>query len=334
MDKITIDTQTSLPTLKCPITHQLFCNPVMADDGHIYEKLAIEQWFKTTHGCRSPMTNSHISKNLKPIYPLKNLVDELIDENPNLKEDQYPPSNYHEFEDNKEEIVNLIKNRSFNELTKYINFDLKYLMEQQAFALILTSQSIFHVLDNCVDINCTNEVGDAGGNRKGWTPIHYICKHGSNNLIRQIINRYKNINLEAKNGDGRRPIIYICRFKSFELIKFMEDNGVDMECDDNGESGWKPIHYICKHQPLEAVKYMVEKGIDLECEDNNGWKPIHKICRYGKPETVKYALDSGKFQKDTKLKNYFGEDVEYDIFDMMLRNPNLNNNAFATGKKN
>jgi hypothetical protein len=323
MDKITIDTETSLSTLKCPITHQLFCYPVMAEDGQIYEKLAIEQWFKTNG--RSPMTNSYISKNLKPIYPIKNLVEELVNENPNLKEEQYPPFSYNEFEANKELIVNLIKNRQWNQLTKYVNIDLKYLMEKEIFTPILSSSLISYIFDNCLDINCINGVGDQFGKHIGWYPIHYICKYGSTPVIKLIINRYKNINLEVENGDGRRPIIYICRFKTPELIQIMESNGINMECVDN--NGWRPIHYICRHQPLEVVKYMVEKGVDLECENQNGWRPIHFICRYGTPETVKYAFESKKFQTDTTIKKYFGEDVEYGIFDLTIRNPKLNGQA-------
>ena len=31
--------------LTCPITHQLFADPVMASDGFLYERSAIERWF-------------------------------------------------------------------------------------------------------------------------------------------------------------------------------------------------------------------------------------------------------------------------------------------------
>ena len=34
------------PDLTCPITRQLFVDPVMAADGFSYERDAIEKWFR------------------------------------------------------------------------------------------------------------------------------------------------------------------------------------------------------------------------------------------------------------------------------------------------
>merc|ERR1712107_722260 len=44
----------------CPITHQLMNDPVMAADGHTYERGAIERWF-TAHRT-SPSTNLPLSR--------------------------------------------------------------------------------------------------------------------------------------------------------------------------------------------------------------------------------------------------------------------------------
>ncbi|KAK9504366.1 hypothetical protein O3M35_010714 [Rhynocoris fuscipes] len=41
----------------CPITHQLMRDPVIANDGHTYERSAIEAWFLNGH-TTSPMTNN------------------------------------------------------------------------------------------------------------------------------------------------------------------------------------------------------------------------------------------------------------------------------------
>ena len=41
--------------LVCPITHQLFVEPCIAEDGNMYEKAAISKWFDSKK--RSPVTN-------------------------------------------------------------------------------------------------------------------------------------------------------------------------------------------------------------------------------------------------------------------------------------
>jgi len=57
----------------CPLTQERFKHPVLAEDGHIYEKKAIEQWLNLHSS--SPITREFIGKNLKEVYPLKDLRD-------------------------------------------------------------------------------------------------------------------------------------------------------------------------------------------------------------------------------------------------------------------
>ena len=46
---------TVLENLVCPITHQLFVDPYIAEDGRLYEKAAISKWLNSEK--RSPVTN-------------------------------------------------------------------------------------------------------------------------------------------------------------------------------------------------------------------------------------------------------------------------------------
>jgi hypothetical protein len=50
--------------LVCPITQELYENPMLASDGHTYEKYAIQTWFdsqrSSTGSIRSPVTNAYI----------------------------------------------------------------------------------------------------------------------------------------------------------------------------------------------------------------------------------------------------------------------------------
>lgn len=60
----------------CPITYEIFVDPVMTEDGVTYERSAIEQWLEdhTT----SPLTNQELkSKNLIPNLSIKKLIAEM-----------------------------------------------------------------------------------------------------------------------------------------------------------------------------------------------------------------------------------------------------------------
>jgi hypothetical protein len=66
--------------LLCPITGDIFVDPVMTCDGHTYEHLAIESWLikhKT-----SPVTNMNLdNKNLIPNFVIRQLVKAFYEEN-------------------------------------------------------------------------------------------------------------------------------------------------------------------------------------------------------------------------------------------------------------
>lgn len=63
----------------CPITQELLREPVVAFDGHTYEKSSIEKWIKSRS--ISPMTGEEMKdKNLLPNLNLKKLIKDLINE--------------------------------------------------------------------------------------------------------------------------------------------------------------------------------------------------------------------------------------------------------------
>jgi hypothetical protein len=62
----------------CPITMCRMQDPVIAMDGHSYERTAIVQWLQKNK--RSPMTNEPIkNKMVVPNYNLRKLIAEAVD---------------------------------------------------------------------------------------------------------------------------------------------------------------------------------------------------------------------------------------------------------------
>ena len=70
------DVSLILNALTCPITLELFVNPVLASDGYTYERSAIVEWIKHHNGT-SPMTRQTIQiKELKPNRIVKQIADQ------------------------------------------------------------------------------------------------------------------------------------------------------------------------------------------------------------------------------------------------------------------
>jgi hypothetical protein len=62
----------------CPITREVMEDPVIASDGHTYEREAIEMWFRNNRNPRSPKTNQILSSTqLFPNYALKNAIEAM-----------------------------------------------------------------------------------------------------------------------------------------------------------------------------------------------------------------------------------------------------------------
>lgn len=65
--------ETDTNQFACPISLMLMSNPVVAMDGHTYDRDSIVTWFETKH--TSPMTGLTIDKQLVPNFTLKSLID-------------------------------------------------------------------------------------------------------------------------------------------------------------------------------------------------------------------------------------------------------------------
>ena len=71
---------TNADELVCPITSELPLDPVMAEDGRVYERSAIEQWFanKEEDQVKSPITNELMGKKLLPAVQVRNIIKTMV----------------------------------------------------------------------------------------------------------------------------------------------------------------------------------------------------------------------------------------------------------------
>lgn len=70
----------SVCDLTCPITGQLFKDPVLADDGFIYEREGITTHFK--YKTTSPFTGKEMKRILISALFIKNIVNKYLESNP------------------------------------------------------------------------------------------------------------------------------------------------------------------------------------------------------------------------------------------------------------
>ena len=85
------------PDMICPITREIMHDPVIALDGHSYEREAIEGWFSASlcQGSghfKSPLTNERLAAHtVTPNHTLRKVIEHFISENPDLELDLEDP---------------------------------------------------------------------------------------------------------------------------------------------------------------------------------------------------------------------------------------------------
>ena len=62
----------------CSITTELFFDPVTAEDGHLYERSAIEEWIARPGQPKSPKTNVPMGRRLTPATEVRNIIDQMV----------------------------------------------------------------------------------------------------------------------------------------------------------------------------------------------------------------------------------------------------------------
>nr|QBK89302.1 MAG: ankyrin repeat protein [Mimivirus LCMiAC02] len=257
--------------LICPITKMLLHNPVSVEDGQVYEKEAIDKWF-SEHDT-SPTTGLEISTDTHSVLAIKNMVDELIEHNPEYKEDRYVPDIT--YNTNKTTIMKFMRYKRFDKLLLYKYFlimdPLPNYMDNTSIIEYLCKRCkkdnvIRYVLDNCIDIECQDTIS-------GMYPIHIICRYGSENIIKYIVE--KGVNLNCFTTYNYSPMYYICRLRNYDMIKYFVDKGINLNAVDNGNRN--ALHTVCKYNKYNVVKYLVDANANFMIKNNNGNLPVN-IC--------------------------------------------------------
>jgi ankyrin repeat protein len=216
--------------ITCPITLEIFNEPVILSDGHTYEKSAIINYLKNNKV--SPITRKPLNdnfNNLQTNYSIKNLVNQCIANNLIKREQIYND-------------VMIVNNHKYDDDNFVFEINRNYFFQNGK-----NNEIVKKIIDKVDDLEkvCNH----------GSKLIHYICEHSTPDMIKYIID--KGVDLECVDKYGWKPIHFICRYSTSEMIIYIIDKGVDLECVtiDN----WKPIKILENRGLMETKKYLKKK---------------------------------------------------------------------------
>lgn len=222
----------------CPITLEIMNCPVLASDGHTYEKNAIIEWLKTKD--TSPMTNLKISKILTPNHTIKSLIDEHLNKsNINSKVSSRP--------NNKSSLEIIMDNKDYNNipLVRLINYDniLNHPNCNDLFTTVTNNAIWKHIITNCENIESTTY-------QKKSVMLHYIAQYCNSEIVIYASEKFWQY-LNVRNIAGVTPFLVACMTQNLEVIKRMIDLGANMSCVDN--NGNNALAYLGFNNTSDAT---------------------------------------------------------------------------------
>jgi hypothetical protein len=242
----TIDMSEFLNLISDPGTGKIFHIPVITSKGIVREQNEIIE----TH---DPKDTFYI------VVALKSFITSFLDKYPQYKKQQYHSDIIKTSHiSNRNKISQFIKNNKYDELKSYDNYSISLFSNNEIHKIMgyAPDNIIYHIIDNCIDINCEHDSDD------GWALINFICHHccanSKHHFIKYIINNGGDMSHKCK--DGYYPIHQIIRYsynnddiKRFGLEKHVQAGLSLFLCNGNGTSVLDMI--VERTNSLELINY-------------------------------------------------------------------------------
>jgi hypothetical protein len=264
----------------CPISLQIFKDPVIAEDGITYERELIEEWFENNK--KSPSTGIEMDNiNITSNMFVKNFVNEYLLLRPEEKINQY-----------------VCKIKTFEEIKYYKIMDLN-MIESTNIVKICSTLKLSELNYLIKNTNFNSELKDKN------KLIHFICQSSTPEIITYIIDHYikNNLDIECINIWGYMPIHYICLNSTPEMIQHIFiiyiNNNLNIKYKTiNGD--YSLIYFVCKYSAQDSIIYILDiydkNDLYLDYKTPNGNVPILIIEN-------RFSKRSNVYKYIKKLKN-------------------------------
>lgn len=319
------DTPQTIFDVSCPITKEIFLDPVIACDGFTYEKSALVKWFKKSD--ISPITGEKMDNTIFIENKIiKNIIKQIIEKNPNLKKLQYKKEkeiysfNYvveaitNDFLDLDEidKIIDLkninysglnliLKHKNADDLIKKIDIN-EFSVSMCPFGtnkIRLINDVIYHkcsthiikyVMDNTPDIDIVNNIGR--------TILDRIILNNNNiEIIEHLLRKSINFNIFSDIMIKCDVFTELCMMSKSN--KYIHDSLLimirnNLEClKEKYETINKPyIHCVCQYGTKEIINLLYDNIPNILNSNTPTDVPyIFLACKYINLDIIEFMLN-------------------------------------------
>ncbi|ACE06220.1 hypothetical protein Aasi_0849 [Candidatus Amoebophilus asiaticus 5a2] len=275
----------------CPITQEIMKDPVIVQDGHTYERTAIEQWFSTGK-CTSPKTGLNLlSTKLTPNYTMRSLIQELKESIPNLArhkvnleearqkiyqlEQQLAEGKQKNFSATLSdvdiaELASQAKEGNLEALIKILDLSKNHHTHAQYQLGIMykTGRGVEKDYKKAVEwLQKAAEKGDARAQRD-LIAIH--TDRGSTNKVdKQVVK-------PVQKNEGKISKLYLAVQKGHtEAVKRLLTQETNINVNERDKNGMSTVHLTSGMGNIEILKLLLEYKADVNTKNINGCSPLY-----------------------------------------------------------
>lgn len=257
--------------LKCPITGLYYHDPVVSDEGVIYERMAIEHY----------LTHKNSKSRLIPVPIIKEIINKIDSGEKFLLKKPYFLF--------KTDFINDLSKKNITELVKYTNIVLtdfydkiqKTTIGSTIITNINDNSVIKHIINNSIDFDTFDVTG--------MKLIHYASITSNQDIIKFLIED-KSVDTLQKDKDGNYPVHSIAKnINEIDKIShiFTKENLLK-----ENDKGLNSAHIICKYvnNNNSKTRYNLIKSIvcdrNMDVYSKIGMLPVHYIFRFGQDYNI------------------------------------------------
>jgi ankyrin repeat protein len=98
--------------------------------------------------------------------------------------------------------------------------------------------------------------------QKGFTPLHIACKYGNIKVVRLLLQKEANANVQGKNG--LTPLHVATHYNHVNVALLLMNKGASPHC--TAKNGYTPLHIAAKKNQMDIATTLLEYGAKPDAE--------------------------------------------------------------------
>jgi len=259
----------------CPLTKELMLDPVFAEDGHSYEREALEKWFQSEN-C-SPQDPDHkvVDKKITPNMNLKNTIREHLKEKPQCLH---------------QHLFNIVNRNDLKALQKIMGLGatltLTFTNEQGNTLLHDAAEAgsdevLLYLLEH-LNVNTKNSI-------HGHTALSVAAQFGKLGTAKNLLE--KGATIDVPNNYCESPLHIAAWYGQSQLVQFLLENGAGVNL--KTSEGSTPLHLASIYGHASATSILLGNGAEIDYQgEDDGNTALHCAARHGKIDVVNVLVES------------------------------------------